>query len=112
MSGETSYPLVDVALLDKFNRYDKLGEGSYGAVYLMKSIDNRAYAVKEQDVEDGEDDTGLLSHYLIDTDALLRLRSSSDIVKLVGISYTQNYLYLAMEVMDCNLTKYCLLTPV
>jgi len=93
---------------NKFYKVKRLGKGSYGKVYLMKTKDDdQEYAVKRQCMIIYPRSSELEKSSLLDTDALVRLRSVPEVIELMGICYDSKYLYIIMEVMDCNLKDYC-----
>ena len=88
----------------------KLGEGSFGVVYLTrKEGDSKKYATKELDRE--EIDSSEAKKYLINEIRILQSLDHPNIVKFVDIKKTKNHYYIMMEFcnggeLSKNLEKY------
>ena len=88
----------------------KLGEGSFGVVYLTrKEGDSKKYATKELDRE--EIDSSEAKKYLINEIRILQSLNHPNIVKFVDIKKTKKHYYIMMEFcnggeLSKNLEKY------
>jgi len=101
--------------LKRFRVISKLGEGTYGSVYLIRSMDGKQeYALKAEQTNTRLFDLGVPSSFLLDADSLIRLRPVPDVINLIGICYMEGYInskmrgyvYIIMEAMDSNLLDY------
>lgn len=97
---------VPNGFLDGSRSLRKLGEGTFGAVYLIQLPSGQQYAVKYMAALDGVDAGALL-----DMDALVRLRHDPGVIHLVGICYERARIAIIMEAMDMNLSSFIRITP-
>lgn len=82
----------------------KLGEGTYGSVYLIRTQAGQEFAVKYMPAE-----RGLSSSALLDIDALTRLRHDPGIIHLIGVCYDRG-VSIILEAMDSNLSTFIRIT--
>ena len=88
----------------------KLGEGSFGVVYLTrKEGDSKKYATKELDRE--EIDSSEAKKYLINEIRILQSLEHPNIVKFIDLKKTKKHYYIMMEFcnggeLSKNLEKY------
>ncbi|KAE8378321.1 kinase-like domain-containing protein [Aspergillus bertholletiae] len=97
--------------MEKYQKLEKLGEGTYGVVYKARELvpPHRIVALKKVRLE--TDDEGVPSTTIREI-SLLKEMNHPNIVKLFNI-YTEGYkLYLVFEHLDLDLKKYMDALPV
>lgn len=95
--------LVSDDFLDDAREIRKLGEGSFGYVYLVETSDGERYAIKYTGVNESE---GINGGTLIDIDTLIRLRNTPNVIDIIGICYQNNRIALILEAMDSDLKSF------
>jgi len=91
--------------LNQYKKVSKLGEGTYGKVYLAR--DNRTdelVALKKMILE--TEDEGIPSTAIREISLLKELSEHPNIVKLKDVLYCNNKLYLIFEYLDQDLKQY------
>jgi len=90
--------------LGRYQKLDKLGEGTYGIVFKMKdSKTNEIIALKKIRLEN--EDEGVPSTAIREI-SLLKEINHTNVVKLKDVIHEPNKLYLAFEYLDFDLKKY------
>ena len=90
--------------LEKYERLDKLGEGTYGVVYRCKNKEtNQIVALKKIRLEN--EDEGIPSTAIREISILKQLKHPY-IVNLLDLIHGEKKLYLVFEYMDHDLKKY------
>ncbi|TMW69717.1 hypothetical protein Poli38472_001873 [Pythium oligandrum] len=91
--------------MDKFQKVEKIGEGTYGVVYKAKDlVSGRVVALKKIRLE--ADDEGVPSTAMREISLLKELSSHPNVVHLYDVVHQQNKLYLVCEFVDQDLKKY------
>ena len=111
MNQERLCSYVSNDFLDRSIIQEKLGEGTYGTVYRIRTHTGENYAVKYLPFDSDLRNVGVSQSGLLDSDLLVRLRNSPDIIKLIGICHSPGYLSLILEPMDSNLKMFIEKTP-
>jgi len=92
------------SLLDRYEKLQKIGEGTYGVVYKAKDrLDGRFIALKKIRLE--HEDEGVPSTAIREI-AILKELNHPSIVCLLDVVNYQNKLYLVFEFLDQDLKKY------
>ena len=109
-SGDAQVPQPDVDMItseecdQRFERLDKLGEGTYGVVYKAKDKQTEEIvALKKIRLENT--DEGIPSTAIREISLLQELRHPK-IVELKDIVHGENKLYLIFEFFNLDLKKY------
>jgi cyclin-dependent kinase 3 len=90
--------------LDKYQRLEKLGEGTYGVVYKCKNKDNQMLvAVKRIRLEN--EDEGIPSTAIREISILKQLKHPN-IVNLIDLIHGEKKLHLVFEFLDYDLKKF------
>jgi len=90
--------------LDKYQRLEKLGEGTYGVVYKCKNKDNQMLvAVKRIRLEN--EDEGIPSTAIREISILKQLKHPN-IVNLIDLIHGERKLHLVFEFLDYDLKKF------
>ena len=90
--------------LDKYEKIDKVGEGTYGVVYKCRNKENgQLVALKKIRLEN--EDEGIPSTAIREISILKQLNHPY-IVNLVDLIHGDKKLYLVFEYMDHDLKKY------
>lgn len=90
--------------LDKYQRLEKLGEGTYGVVYKAKNLEtNEIVAIKKIRLE--KEDDGVPSTAIREISLLKNLKHPN-IVELREVLFCQEQLYLVFEYLEYDLKKY------
>ncbi len=90
--------------IDKYQRLDKLGEGTYGVVYKCRNRENQdIVALKKIRLEN--EDEGIPSTAIREISILKQMRHPN-IVNLIDLIHGEKKLYLVFEYMDHDLKKY------
>ena len=90
--------------LDKYEKLDKVGEGTYGVVYKCKKKDDgRIVALKKIRLEN--EDEGIPSTAIREISILKQLKHPY-IVNLIDLIHGDKKLYLVFEFMDHDLKKF------
>nr|AAP94021.1 cyclin-dependent kinase 1 [Ustilago maydis] len=93
--------------MDKYQRIEKVGEGTYGVVYKAKDLtpgaNGRIVALKKIRLE--TEDEGVPSTAIREISLLKELRDDN-IVRLFDIVHQESRLYLVFEFLDLDLRKY------
>jgi len=104
MKTTTSPPLA------KYQKLEKVGEGTYGVVYKAKDKSNgRLIALKKIRLE--HEDEGVPSTAIREI-SLLKELSHPNVVNLIDVVHNQSKLYLVFEFLDQDLKRYMESTPV
>jgi serine/threonine protein kinase len=89
---------------EKYQRLDKLGEGTYGVVYKCRNIETQEIvALKKIRLEN--EDEGIPSTAIREISILKQMRHPN-IVNLLDLIHGEKKLYLVFEYMDHDLKKY------
>lgn len=97
--------------LEKSAVQEKLGEGTYGTVFRIRTFSGDTYAVKYLPFSSDIHNPGVSQSGLLDADALVRLRKLPDIIQMIGICNSPGYLSIILEAMDSNLKTFIEKTP-
>lgn len=90
--------------LDKYQRLEKLGEGTYGVVYKAKNTEtDEIVAIKKIRLE--KEDDGVPSTAIREISLLKNLKHPN-IVELKEVLFSQEQLYLVFEYLEYDLKKY------
>jgi len=90
--------------LSKYQKLEKLGEGTYGVVYKAKERDTSRFVALKKMRLDGEDE-GVPSTAIREISLLRELRHGN-IVRLLDVLHGSNKLYLVFEFLDQDLKRY------
>ena len=89
--------------IDKYEKIDVIGEGTYGTVYKARDTDTgEIYALKKIKLE--SEDEGIPSTAIREI-ALLKELQHPNIVRLVNVLHTDRKLTLVFEYLDQDLKK-------
>ena len=89
--------------VDKYEKLERIGEGTYGVVYKARDVDTQEiYALKKIRLE--SEDEGIPSTAIREI-ALLKELQHPNIVKLVNVLHTDKKLTLVFEFLDGDLKK-------
>ena len=89
--------------IDKYEKLDMIGEGTYGVVYKAKDIETgEIYALKKIRLE--SEDEGIPSTAIREI-ALLKELQHPNIVRMVNVLHTDKKLTLVFEFLDQDLKK-------
>ena len=89
--------------IDKYEKLEKIGEGTYGVVYKAKDTDTgQIYALKKIRLE--SEDEGIPSTAIREI-ALLKELQHPNIVRLVNVLHTDKKLTLVFEYLDQDLKR-------
>ena len=84
--------------IDKYEKLERIGEGTYGVVYKARDLDSNAiYALKKIRLE--SEDEGIPSTAIREI-ALLKELQHTNIVRLVNVLHTDKKLTLVFEYLD------------
>jgi serine/threonine protein kinase len=98
------FTIDDSNTLAKYQKLEKLGEGTYGVVYKARErTTSQLVALKKMRL-DGEDE-GVPSTAIREISLLRELRQSN-IVRLLDVIHSTNKLYLVFEYLDQDLKRY------
>jgi serine/threonine protein kinase len=90
--------------LDKYQKLEKLGEGTYGVVYKAKNTETgEIVAIKKIRLE--KEDDGVPSTAIREISLLKNLKHPN-IVELKEVLFSQDQLYLVFEYLEYDLKKY------
>jgi serine/threonine protein kinase len=90
--------------MEKFQKVEKIGEGTYGVVYKAKDLTSgRIVALKKIRIE--ADDEGVPSTAMREISLLKELSSHPNVVHLHDVIHQNNKLYLVFEFVDQDLKK-------
>ena len=91
------------ARIDKYEKLEIIGEGTYGVVYKARDTDtNEIYALKKIKLESEEE--GIPSTAIREI-ALLKELQHPNIVRLANVLHTDKKLTLVFEYLDQDLKK-------
>ena len=94
----------EASQLDRYERQEKLGEGTYGIVYKCRDLQTgQIVALKKIRLE--KEDDGVPSTAIREISLLKGLRHPN-IVELKEIIYSQDQLFLVFEYCEFDLKKY------
>jgi len=94
----------EASQLDRYERQEKLGEGTYGIVYKCRDRQTgETVALKKIRLE--KEDDGVPSTAIREISLLKGLRHPN-VVELKEIIYSQDQLYLVFEYLEFDLKKY------
>lgn len=97
-------PVPNTNSLDRYQKMEKVGEGTYGVVYKARDkINGEIVALKKTRLEN--EDEGVPSTAIREI-SLLRELSHPNIVDLKDVIHADNKLYLVFEFLDQDLKKY------
>jgi cyclin-dependent kinase len=88
--------------MEKYQKIEKVGEGTYGVVYKCKDINGELYALKKIRLQAEEE--GIPSTAIREI-ALLKELQHVNIVKLIDVIHTEKKLTLVFEFLDQDLKK-------
>jgi len=94
----------EVSQLERYQRDEKLGEGTYGVVYKCKDLVTGEYVALKKIRLEKEDD-GVPSTAIREI-SLLKGIKHPNIVELKEVIYSQEQLYLVFEYVEYDLKKY------
>lgn len=90
--------------LDKYERLEKIGEGTYGVVYRSRNKEtNEIVALKKIRLE--AEDEGVPSTAIREI-SLLKEMKDENVVRLLDIVHSETKLYLVFEFLDMDLKRY------
>jgi len=90
--------------MERYQKLDKVGEGTYGVVYRARKIDtNRLVALKKISLHNHEE--GVPSTAIREI-SLLRELAHENVVMLIDVLHEANRLYLVFEFLDQDLKRY------
>lgn len=90
--------------LDKYQKQEKLGEGTYGVVYKALNLETgETVAIKKIRLE--KEDDGVPSTAIREISLLKNLKHPN-IVDLKEVLFSQDQLYLVFEYLEFDLKKY------
>jgi len=90
--------------MEKYQKIEKLGEGTYGVVYKCKNKDNQDFvAVKKIRLEN--EDEGIPSTAIREISILKQLKHPN-IVNLIDLIHGEKKLHLVFEYLDYDLKKF------
>lgn len=96
--------MQEASQLDRYERQEKLGEGTYGIVYKCRDRQTgETVALKKIRLE--KEDDGVPSTAIREISLLKGLRHPN-VVELKEIIYSQDQLYLVFEYLEFDLKKY------
>jgi len=90
--------------IDKFQKLEKVGEGTYGVVYKARDKETGEYVALKKVRLEGEDE-GVPSTSIREI-SLLRELPHPNIVSLKDVVHQDQKLYLVFEFLDKDLKKY------
>eukprot|EP01111_Echinosteliopsis_oligospora_P011452 TRINITY_DN3789_c0_g1_i2.p1 TRINITY_DN3789_c0_g1~~TRINITY_DN3789_c0_g1_i2.p1 ORF type:complete len:166 (-),score=31.43 TRINITY_DN3789_c0_g1_i2:109-606(-) len=94
----------DSNILSKYQKLEKLGEGTYGVVYKAKEKETeKIVALKKMRLE--AEDEGVPSTAIREI-SLLKELDHPNIVRLLEVLHSENKLYLVFEYVEQDLKKY------
>jgi cyclin-dependent kinase len=89
--------------VDKYEKLEKIGEGTYGVVYKARDVETQQiFALKKIRLE--SEDEGIPSTAIREI-ALLKELQHPNIVRLVNVLHTDKKLTLVFEYLDQDLKK-------
>ena len=95
---------MDYNLDERYQRIEKIGEGTYGVVYKAKdSQTDKVVALKKIRME--HEDEGVPSTAIREI-SLLKEVTHPNIVELKDIVYDESRLYLIFDFIECDLKKH------
>ncbi|PRQ56189.1 putative protein-serine/threonine kinase CMGC-CDK-Pl family [Rosa chinensis] len=90
--------------MDKYEKVEKIGEGTYGVVYKARDrLTNETIALKKIRLE--QEDEGVPSTAIREI-SLLKEMQHANIVRLQDVVHSEKRLYLVFEYLDLDLKKY------
>ena len=90
--------------LEKYQKLDKVGEGTYGVVYKCKNKETQEFvALKKIRLEN--EDEGIPSTAIREI-SILKQMKHPNIVNLIDLIHGEKKLYLVFEFMDYDLKKF------
>jgi serine/threonine protein kinase len=84
---------------------NKIGEGAFGAVYLVKDKDGENCAVKDIDKEKLEEDGYCSEYFLTEINSMLNIKSEN-VVNLKEIFEDEESIFMVMEYCEKRLYSY------
>lgn len=91
--------------MDRYQRIEKIGEGTYGVVYKAKDLTNNNRIVAMKKIRLEQEDEGVPSTAIREI-SLLKEMNDPNIVKLLDIIAEGHKVYLVFEFLDLDLKKY------
>jgi len=91
--------------LNQYQKKGKLGEGTYGKVYLAQDRKTKEYVAMKKMILDTEEE-GIPSTAIREISFLKELSDHPNIVKLKDVLYLKSKLYLIFEYLDKDLKAY------
>ena len=88
--------------MDKYQKIEKVGEGTYGVVYKCKDVNGEIYALKKIRLQAEEE--GIPSTAIREI-SLLKELQHKNIVRLLDVIHTEKKLTLVFEFLDQDLKK-------
>jgi cyclin-dependent kinase len=88
--------------MDKYQKIEKVGEGTYGVVYKCKDANGEIYALKKIRLQAEEE--GIPSTAIREI-SLLKELQHKNIVRLLDVIHTEKKLTLVFEFLDQDLKK-------
>ncbi|GAA5941478.1 hypothetical protein JCM10213_006098 [Rhodosporidiobolus nylandii] len=93
-----------LSALDKYERLEKVGEGTYGVVYRSRNKETgEIVALKKIRLE--AEDEGVPSTAIREI-SLLKEMKDDNVVRLLDITHSETKLYLVFEFLDMDLKRY------
>jgi serine/threonine protein kinase len=102
--GDNQNITKPVSGLDKYQKMEKLGEGTYGVVYKAMNLQTGEFvAIKKIRLE--KEDDGVPSTAIREISLLKNLKHPN-VVELKEVLFSQEQLYLVFEYLEYDLKKY------
>jgi len=92
-------------VLSQYKKVGKLGEGTYGKVYLAQDRVTKEYVALKKMILETEEE-GIPSTAIREISLLKELSDHPNIVKLKDVLYLKSKLYLIFEYLDQDLKQY------
>ncbi|CCG83246.1 Cell division control protein [Taphrina deformans PYCC 5710] len=95
--------------MDRYQKLEKVGEGTYGVVYKARDLENNGKIVALKKIRLEDEAEGVPSTAIREISLLKEVNDSnneSNCVKLLDIVHAESKLYLVFEFLDLDLKKY------
>ncbi|XP_021960675.1 cyclin-dependent kinase 2 isoform X2 [Folsomia candida] len=97
--------VLDRASMDRFEKVEKIGEGTYGVVYKARDITNKNRLVALKKIRLESESEGIPSTAVREI-SLLRELDHQNVVCLLDVIHADHKLYLVFEYMEMDLKKF------